>query len=72
MLRQTPKKFYQYISSWKKDTQGIPPLKKVLPNQILGKVEKFSYLGPELQCLLKVKEDLSKVLIFQHAILDAK
>ena len=29
-------------------------------------------LGPELQCLLKVKEDLSNVLIFQHAILDAK
>ena len=29
-------------------------------------------LGPELQCLLKVKEDLSKVLIFQHAILNAK
>ena len=28
--------------------------------------------GPELQCLLKVKEDLSYVLIFQHAILDAK
>ena len=27
--------------------------------------------GPELQCLLKIKEDLSKVLIFQHAILDA-
>ena len=30
------------------------------------------YLDPELQCLLKVKEDLSFVLIFQHAILDAK
>ena len=29
-------------------------------------------MGPELQCLLKVKEDLSKVLIFQHAILNAK
>ena len=28
--------------------------------------------GPELQCLLKVKQDLSKVLIFQHAILNAK
>ena len=27
--------------------------------------------GPELQCLLKVKEDLNLVLIFQHAILDA-
>ena len=25
------------------------------------------YLGPELQCLLRVKEDLSKVLIFQDA-----
>ena len=24
-------------------------------------------LGPELQCLLRVKEDLSKVLIFQDA-----
>ena len=30
------------------------------------------HLGPELQCLLKVKENLSLVLIFQHAILDAK
>ena len=29
-------------------------------------------LGPELQCLLKVKQDLSYVLIFQHAILNAK
>ena len=29
-------------------------------------------LGPELQCFLRVKEDLSLVLIFQHAILDAK
>ena len=28
--------------------------------------------GPELQCLLKVKQDLSKVLIFQYAILNAK
>ena len=28
--------------------------------------------GPKLQCLLKVKEDLSLVLIFQHAILNAK
>ena len=27
--------------------------------------------GPELQCLLKVKQDLSKVLIFQHYILNA-
>ena len=31
-----------------------------------------SDLGPELQYLLSVKEDLSYVLIFQHAILDAK
>ena len=29
-------------------------------------------LGPELQCLLKVKQDLRKVLIFQHAIFNAK
>ena len=29
-------------------------------------------LGLELQCLLKVKEDFSKVLIFQYAILNAK
>ena len=28
--------------------------------------------GSELQCLLKVKEDLSLVLIFQHVILNAK
>ena len=28
--------------------------------------------GPELQCLLKVKQDLSLVLIFQHVILNAK
>ena len=28
--------------------------------------------GQELQCLLKVKEDLSLVLIFHHAILNAK
>ena len=28
--------------------------------------------GPELQCLLKVTQDLSKVLIFQHALLNAK
>ena len=28
--------------------------------------------GPELQCLLKVKVDLSKVLMFQHGILDDK
>ena len=27
----------------------------------------FIYQGPELQCLPKVKEDLSKVLIFQDA-----
>ena len=26
-------------------------------------------LGPELQCLLKVKQDFSLVLMFQHAIL---
>ena len=30
------------------------------------------YLGPGIQCFLKVKENLSLVLIFQHAILDAK
>ena len=29
-------------------------------------------LGPELQCLLIVKQDLSKVLIIQHGILNAK
>ena len=29
-------------------------------------------LGLELQCLLKVKQDLSRVLIFQHAISNAK
>ena len=29
-------------------------------------------LGPELQCLLKVKEDLSYVLIFQLAISNVK
>ena len=29
-------------------------------------------LGLELQCLLKVKQDFSQVLIFQHAILNAK
>ena len=29
-------------------------------------------LGPELQCLLKVKQDLSEALIFQHVILNAK
>ena len=28
--------------------------------------------GPELQSLLKVKQDSSKALIFQHAILNAK
>ena len=28
--------------------------------------------GPDLQCLLKVKEEFSSVLIFQHAILNAK
>ena len=32
----------------------------------------FNDKGPELQCLLKVKQDLSFVLIFQHAILNAK
>ena len=31
-----------------------------------------AYLSPELQCLLKVKEDLSQVLIFHHALLNAK
>ena len=32
-------------------------------------VNNFTFIdrGPELQCLLKVKEDLSKVLIFQAA-----
>ena len=30
------------------------------------------HLGPVLQCLLKVKQYLSKALIFQHAILNAK
>ena len=34
-------------------------------------VQKFINTGPELQCLLKIKEDLSKVLVFQYAILDA-
>ena len=29
-------------------------------------------LGPELQYLLKVKDDFSLVLLFQHAILNAK
>ena len=28
--------------------------------------------GPELQCLLKVKQDLSLVLVFQHDISNAK
>ena len=28
MLRQTPRDFYRYINSQKKDTQGIPPLKR--------------------------------------------
>ena len=28
MLRQTPETFYRYINSQKKDTQGIPPLKR--------------------------------------------
>ena len=28
--------------------------------------------GPELQCGLKVKEDLSQVWTFQHAIINAK
>ena len=39
------------------------------------KLEKIFWLpsinlkpGPKLQCLLNVKEDLSLVLIFQHAI----
>ena len=32
----------------------------------------FVAQGPELQCLFKVKEDLSKVLIFQHAVLMLK
>ena len=32
----------------------------------------YNVLSPELQYLLKVKKDLSQVLIFQHAILDAK
>ena len=27
-----------------------------------------TYLGQELQCLLKVKEDLGYVLTFQHAM----
>ena len=29
-------------------------------------------LVPELQCLLKVKQDFRLVLIFQHAILNGK
>ena len=29
--------------------------------------EVYKHQGPELQCLLKVKEDLSIVLIFQDA-----
>ena len=33
-----------------------------------GNFTLFVFLGPELQCLLKVKEDLSSVLIFQHGI----
>ena len=33
---------------------------------------KSHVLGPELQCLLNVKEDLSDVLIFQHVKLNAK
>ena len=32
----------------------------------------FDDIGPELQCLLEVKEDLSEVLIFQQTLLDAK
>ena len=36
------------------------------------RVRTSSDKGLELQCLLKVKKDLSKVLIFQHAILNAK
>ena len=31
-----------------------------------------AYQGLELQCLLKVKQDLRLVLIFQNAILNAK
>ena len=43
-----------------------------------SKTKKLYYIsvdsdqGPELQCLLKVKAYLSLVLIFQHAILNAK
>ena len=33
---------------------------------------KSHVLGPDLQCLLNVKEDLSEVLIFQHVKLNAK
>ena len=36
------------------------------------KMHTFSVHGLELQCLLNVKQKLSSVLIFQHAILNAE
>ena len=35
----------------------------------ITEIHNYMCLGPELQCLLKVKEDLSLVLLFQRAIL---
>ena len=37
-----------------------------------GSTQDHRNKDPELQCLLKVKQDLSSVLIFQHAISNAK
>ena len=46
MLRQTPRDFYRYINSQKKDTQGIPPLKRGNGNGVaqsdLEKAEEFN------------------------------
>ena len=55
-VKANPRDFYRYINSQKKDTQGIPPLKKrqevVLPNQILRK--QVNSTASSQMCLPKV------------------
>ena len=54
----------QDLSREARSTNAFGSNKKVIVRVVLP--------GPKLQCLLKVKDDLSKVLIFQLAILNAK
>ena len=54
------------VSIWISQTHDLSSKTSMCTHRYLN-----TDLGPELQCLLKVKEYLDYVLIFQHAIINA-